>query len=351
MRVLVTGGAGFIGTNLVSHLLATGHSVVIYDNLSRRGVQRNLEWLQSQKGASARLTTTIGDVRDREALTHAARGVHGVYHLAAQVAVTTSVNNPIEDFEINAAGTVNLLEAARISGNDPFIVFTSTNKVYGAMNEIPIAENARGYEYVGDAYERGIDETRPLDFFSPYGCSKGAADQYVRDYSRIYGLRTTVFRMSCIYGPHQFGNEDQGWVAHFVIAAVLGLPVTIYGDGKQVRDILFVEDLVRAFETVAENPERAAGQIYNVGGGPDNAISIWAEFEEFLQELTGKAIVPSWQAWRPGDQLIYVSDTSRLRRDLGWVPAIGARAGIERLYRWVVENRAEIAATLSPTLV
>jgi len=351
MRVLVTGGAGFIGTNLVNRFLQNGHSVVLYDNVSRRGVQRNLEWLQAQSGAAERLTIIVADVRDRDALCGAARDVDGIYHLAAQVAVTTSVADPVEDFEINAGGTVNLLEAARQSGNNPFVVITSTNKVYGAMDDVPIAETATGYAYADKAYARGITETRPLDFHSPYGCSKGAADQYVRDYSRIYGLPTTVFRMSCIYGPHQFGNEDQGWVAHFVIAAVLGLPLTIYGDGKQVRDILYVEDLVRAFEAVAEKPQGAAGQVYNVGGGPENAISIWAEFGRILQDLSGKALVPSWQGWRPGDQLIYVSDSSRLRRDLGWVPAVSARAGIERLYRWVVKNQAQIAATLAPALV
>jgi CDP-paratose 2-epimerase len=348
LRILVTGGAGFIGTNLVSRLLQAGHTVVVYDSLSRRGTRRNLEWLQEQPSAAARLNVVVGDVRDRAALTAAAQNVDGIYHLAAQVAVTTSVVNPVEDFDINAAGTVNMLEAARTSASEPFVVFTSTNKVYGAMDDIPVAEGASSYVYALEVDRGGVTEARPLDFHSPYGCSKGAADQYVHDYSRIYGLRTTVFRMSCIYGPHQFGNEDQGWVAHFIIAAVLGLPLTIYGDGKQVRDILYVTDLVRAFEAIAEKPERAAGRIYNVGGGPQNAIAIWAEFGELLKELTGRQLEPTMGDWRPGDQRIYVSNTASIQRELGWSPEVSARAGIGRLYQWVLENQAAVAATIQP---
>lgn len=350
MRVLITGGAGFIGTNLASHLLDGGHNVTIYDNLSRRGVDRNLDWLRSNYAVQGRLRVVLGDVRDRRALGVVVRNVDVIYHLAAQVAVTTSVVDPVEDFEVNALGTLNLLEAARASGCDPVVVLTSTNKVYGGMEDLAIVEVGSRYEYGNGLNRTGIDEGRPLDFHSPYGCSKGAADQYMRDYHRIYGLRTTVFRMSCIYGPHQFGNEDQGWVAHFVISALLGLPLTIYGDGKQVRDILFVEDLVRAFELVAQHPERTAGQIYNVGGGPENTISVWTEFGSILRELTGEEIQPAWGDWRPGDQLVYVSNTARIRRDLGWAPQVSARAGIERLYRWAAENEEEIANTLGLVL-
>jgi CDP-paratose 2-epimerase len=216
------------------------------------------------------------------------------------------------------------------------------------MDDIPVVEDATRYAYAREMDREGVAETRMLDFCSPYGCSKGAADQYVHDYSRIYGLRTTVFRMSCIYGPHQFGNEDQGWVAHFIIAAVLGLPLTIYGDGKQVRDILYVEDLVRAFELVAAKPDRAAGRVYNVGGGPENAISIWAEFRELLEALAGRRLQPTMDDWRPGDQRIYVSNTARIRRELGWSPQVSARAGIARLYQWVLENHVAIAETLQP---
>jgi CDP-paratose 2-epimerase len=288
----------------------------------------------------------IEDVRDRDRLAAAARDVDVIYHLAAQVAVTRSVDDPLSDFEINALGTLNLLEAARRSGSNPAVVFTSTNKVYGGMEDVGVVEGETRYSYADSAYRDGVDEGRPLDFHSPYGCSKGAADQYVRDYHRIYGLRSTVFRMSCIYGLHQFGNEDQGWVAHFIIATVLGLPIKIYGDGKQVRDILFVEDLVNAFELVAQHPERTAGQIYNVGGGARNTISIWAEFEPLLRTLTGIEVRPERGDWRPGDQLVYVSNPARIQRDLGWTPAVSPRAGIERLLGWVLENQQEIGSVL-----
>ncbi len=351
MKALVTGGAGFIGTNLVDHLLSDGHHVTIYDNLSRRGASRNLEWLRTRHRLGDRFQFVEGDVRDSHTLAMEVRGVDAIFHFAAQVAVTTSVTDPLNDFEVNALGTLNVLEAARRFGSEPLVVFTSTNKVYGGMEDARIVERDTRYEYADNRYRSGVDEDRPLDFHSPYGCSKGAADQYVRDYYRIYGLRTTVFRMSCIYGPRQFGNEDQGWVAHFVIAAVLGLPVTIYGNGKQVRDILYVEDLVRAFELVASQPERAAGKIYNVGGGPDNTIAIWSEFGEILQDLTGTPIRPAWGDWRPGDQLVYVTDTSRIRRDLGWSPRVSARDGIARLYNWVQANRSEIASAVVQALV
>lgn len=345
MRILVTGGAGFIGTNLVSRLLEEGHRVTIYDNLSRRGVTRNLAWLTTAASATERLNVVIGDVRDRGGLNDAARGCEAIYHLAAQVAVTTSVLEPVQDFEVNALGTLNVLEAARASASDPIVVFTSTNKVYGGMEDVAILERETRYEY--DAgYRDGVDESRPLDFHSPYGCSKGAADQYVRDYHRIFGLRTTVFRMSCIYGPHQFGNEDQGWVAHFIIAARLGLPLTIYGNGKQVRDILYVDDLVRAFQLVLEHSESAAGQIYNVGGGPRNTISVWREFGRYLEELTGRSLQPNRGDWRPGDQLVYVSNPAKIKDHLGWSPAVAPRDGIERLYEWVRLHEPEIASSL-----
>jgi CDP-paratose 2-epimerase len=346
MHVLVTGGAGFIGTNLVAELIGSGHTVTVFDNLSRRGVERNLAWLKTSFPNPSVMRVLVGDVRDLNAVASAAADVDAIYHLAAQVAVTSSVTDPRTDFEVNALGTLNVLEAARAAGTNPFVVFTSTNKVYGGMEDVQIVAREDRYEYGDDLYRAGISELRPLDFHSPYGCSKGAADQYVRDYHRMYGLRTTVFRMSCIYGPHQFGNEDQGWVAHFLIASVLGLPLTIFGDGKQVRDVLYVEDLVRAFTLVAENPDRLAGEIYNVGGGQANTISIWAEFGEMLRELTGKNVQPEWAEWRPGDQLVYVSDVAKIRRDLGWAPEVSARVGVQRLHKWVLENRELIAATL-----
>ena len=348
MKLLVTGGAGFIGTNLVSRMLRHGHSVTIYDNLSRKGTHRNLGWLKSLEDAPGRLKFVLGDVRDARglAVTVAAEQPDGIFHFAAQVAVTTSVVDPRTDFEVNAGGTLNLLEAARACRSNPFVVFTSTNKVYGGMEDVEIAERGTRYEYADPAYHLGVDERRPLDFHSPYGCSKGAADQYVRDYYRIYGLRTTVFRMSCIYGPHQFGNEDQGWVAHFIISAVLGLPLTIYGDGKQVRDVLYVEDLARAFEAVANDAERTAGHVYNVGGGPENVLSVWSEFAPMLQQLSGKTLDPTWSTWRPGDQRVYVSNTHRIAQDLGWWPRVSVREGVQRLYQWVLQNEPGIADIL-----
>lgn len=348
MKLMVTGGAGFIGTNLVSQFLESGHEVTVYDNLARRGSNRNLEWLLRKYDATRGLKFIRGDVRDADGVVAAADGADAIIHLAAQVAVTTSVTDPRHDFLVNTFGTLNVLEAARTSASDPIVVFTSTNKVYGGMDDVRIAERETRYEYVDVPYKDGVDENRPLDFHSPYGCSKGAADQYVRDYHRIYGLRTTVFRMSCIYGPHQFGNEDQGWVAHFAIAAMLGLPITIYGDGKQVRDILFVEDLVRAFRLVIEHPDRASGKIYNVGGGIENTISVWREFGPALSEIVGRTVSPSVGDWRPGDQLVYVSNTECIRKDLGWSPTVSVRRGIGRLYQWIKDNQREISTALVP---
>jgi len=334
-RVLVTGGAGFIGSNLSHRLLSQGHEVVIYDNLSRAGTKKNLAWLRQNHGES--FTLVQADVRDYPSLQRAVLGCDVVYHLAGQVAVTWSVSDPRQDFEINALGTLNMLEAARSSSPPPIVLFTSTNKVYGGMEEVEIVELETRHAYA--SLPEGVSEARPLDFHSPYGCSKGAADQYVRDYARIYGLRTVVFRMSCIYGPRQFGVEDQGWVAHFLIASVLGRPITIYGDGKQVRDVLYVDDLVAALESATERIEVTSGQIYNMGGGPENTMSVWTEFHALLKELLGHEVAVSYADWRPGDQLVYVSDTSKAGRELGWSPRVPVREGIERLFRWVVDNK------------
>jgi CDP-paratose 2-epimerase len=334
-RILVTGGAGFIGSNLSHRLLSQGHEVVIYDNLSRAGTKKNLAWLRQNHGES--FTLVQADVRDYPSLQRAVLGCDVVYHLAGQVAVTWSVSDPRQDFEINALGTLNMLEAARSSSPPPIVLFTSTNKVYGGMEEVEIVELETRHAYA--SLSEGVSEARPLDFHSPYGCSKGAADQYVRDYARIYGLRTVVFRMSCIYGPRQFGVEDQGWVAHFLIASVLGRPITIYGDGKQVRDVLYVDDLVAALESATERIEVTSGQIYNMGGGPENTMSVWTEFHALLKELLGHEVAVSYADWRPGDQLVYVSDTSKAGRELGWSPRVPVREGIERLFRWVVDNK------------
>lgn len=334
-KVLVTGGAGFIGSNLVNHLVAQGNEVTIFDNLSRRGTEKNVAWLKEKFGPNVQILQ--GDIRNIARVNEAVKGKEVIFHFAAQVAVTTSVINPREDFEINALGTLNVLEAARLNGSNPIIVFTSTNKVYGGLDDVVVIEQGKRYGFRD--FPLGISESRGLDFHSPYGCSKGAADQYIHDYTRIYGLRTVVFRMSCIYGTRQFGNEDQGWVAHFIIAAVLSRPITIYGDGKQVRDILYVDDLVRAFASAVDKIDSTAGQIYNIGGGPNNTVSAWLEFREFLAELLGRKIPVSYSDWRPGDQKVYISDIRKAQQALNWQPQISVREGIQRLYQWVVNNK------------
>ncbi len=332
---LITGGAGFIGSNLADALASDGWVVWIFDLLARPGVERNLTWLQERHGGRVRFIR--GDVRDFPAVAEAVRQAEVVFHLAAQVAVTTSLIDPRTDFEINALGTLNVLEAARQARHRPIVLYTSTNKVYGAMEEVPVVEEATRYRYADRPF--GIDERQPLDFHSPYGCSKGAADQYVRDYARIYGLPTVVFRMSCIYGPRQFGTEDQGWVAHFVISAMTGRPITIYGDGKQVRDLLFVTDLVAAMRAAVERIDRTAGQVYNIGGGPEHTLSVWHEFAPLLAEILGRPLdPPAFGSWRPGDQKVYVSDIRKAMRDLDWRPQVGVREGLTRLAEWVREN-------------
>jgi CDP-paratose 2-epimerase len=337
---LVTGGAGFIGSNYVHRLLSRGEIVTIYDNLSRAGAPRNLEWLRQTHGKEA-FRLIQGDVRDASLLTAAAREAEVIVHLAGQVAVTTSVTHPREDFEINALGTFNLLEAARLSERNPIVLYASTNKVYGGMEDTPLVELPTRWQYAELPY--GCAETQPLDFHSPYGCSKGTGDQYVRDYARIYGLRTVVFRQSCIYGERQFGVEDQGWVAWFIIAAVTGRPITIYGDGKQVRDILFVSDLLDAYDAAISRIDRAAGQVFNIGGGADNVISIYAEFFPLLERLLGRKIPVSRGDWRPGDQRVFYADIRKAKEILSWQPKISAEEGIERLFRWVQENRESFA--------
>jgi CDP-paratose 2-epimerase len=334
-KILVTGGAGFVGSNLTNRLLLEGNEVTIVDSLARKGSEKNLQWLKEMDEAS-RLRFLQADVRDFDAVRAAAQDVDVIYHLAAQVAVTTSVDDPRNDFEVNALGTLNLLEAARLSGRKPIFVFTSTNKVYGGLEDLNVVETSTKYQF--EALPHGVPESRSLDFHSPYGCSKGAADQYVRDYGRIYGIPTVVFRMSCIYGPHQFGNEDQGWVAHFMIAAKRGEPITIFGNGKQVRDVLFVEDLVRAFRLAAEKIDVTAGQIYNIGGGPSNTMSIWSEFGNYLEDLSGAHIPVTYSDWRPGDQPCYVSDIRKAELEMGWKPEVDLRSGIRRLWDWVSMN-------------
>ena len=335
-KVLITGGAGFIGSNLAHHLLSGGHTVTVYDNLSRAGARINLDWLKNSPWVE-NFRLVEADVRDFSALLKASEGAERIYHLAGQVAVTTSVQDPRNDFEENALGTFNALEAARLAGDDPIFLYASTNKVYGNLEHLHVLEAETRYTF--DLFPMGIPETQPLDFHSPYGCSKGAGDQYSRDYNRIYGLRTVVLRQSCIYGYRQFGIEDQGWVAWFVIAALRGYPITIYGDGKQVRDVLFISDLLDGYDAIVQNIDSAAGKVYNLGGGPTNTLAIWQEFGPLLQELLGREISVQWADWRPGDQKVFISDIRKAQEELGWIPKVDVRDGIQRLFKWIRENQ------------
>ena len=333
---LVTGGAGFIGSNYVHRLLGRGERVTIYDNLSRRGAQANLDWLKKEHGEKT-VRLVVGDVIDADALAQAARDHDVIVHLAGQVAVTTSVTNPRHDFEANALGTFNALEAARLSGQNPIFLYASTNKVYGEMQDVEIVEEATRWRYADLEY--GCSEAQPLDFHSPYGCSKGTGDQYVRDYARIYGVRSVVLRQSCIYGPRQFGIEDQGWLAWMVIAAVTGRQITIYGDGKQVRDVLHVEDLLNLYDAALAGIEVARGQVYNVGGGTRNVLAVWAEFGPLLEKMLGRKISVASADWRPGDQKVFYADSRNALSDLGWEPKIDVETGINRLVSWVEDNK------------
>jgi len=335
--VLIFGGAGFIGSNWAHRLLTETSALVhVFDNLSRPKVDHNLRWLEKAANGSGRLRVTISDIRNAEAVKKAVASATEIYHFAAQVAVTRSVVDPRSDFEINAAGTLNILEAARQSSRHPFLLFTSTNKVYGHLEGEDSSEDAE------EIKRGGIDESQPLDFYSPYGCSKGTADQYVHDYARMFGLPTVVFRMSCIAGPRQFGNEDQGWVAHFLYSAIQGKQISIYGDGRQVRDVLAVQDLIRAFEAVYQQRNTTAGEIYNVGGGARNAVSL-LEVIDYIKTLLHKQVSFRFHPSRPGDQQIYVSNFSKLRQDVGWTPEIRVQQTIENICEWWRHNQALFA--------
>ena len=351
--VLITGGAGFVGCNVADAVLRAGGRVRVLDDLSRPGVGRNLRWLRAEHGAAVEFARA--SVADAAAVREAVRGCARAYHFAAQVAVTTSLAGPVADFETNARGTLNVLEALRAehdAGRRVPLLFTSTNKVYGDLGGVETVPAGDRHEPADAALAaNGVDESRPLDFHSPYGCSKGAADQYVLDYARTFRLPAAVFRMSCIYGPHQFGTEDQGWVAHFARAALRGEGVTFFGDGRQVRDVLHVADLVRAMRAVAAElaaPDggRAAGRAFNVGGGPANAVSL-RQVVAALGELTGRPVPVETAAWRPGDQRWYVSDTSALARATGWEPRVRWRDGLADLVAWLAEH-VETAAAPAP---
>ncbi len=335
-RILITGGAGFIGTNVAHRLLSDGFHVTVLDNLSRPGVENNLQWLKDQH---RHLEAIIADTRDPVTLKQVVEQVDHVFHFAAQVAVTSSLVDPVHDFEVNVKGTLNLLEAIRNSVNKPSLIYTSTNKVYGDLKEISLIDDGICYSPENEKIRKsGISEHCPLNFHSPYGNSKGAADQYILDYARSFGLRNVVFRMSCIYGPHQFGNEDQGWVAHFILKALRKEKITIYGDGMQVRDILFVDDLVNAFMKAWLKIDTLKGEAFNMGGGPENAISL-LELISLLEEKADKPIVVDFENWRQGDQKYYVSDTTKFRQATGWEPAVSAPQGVAGLYNWLKQFR------------
>ncbi len=338
--LLITGGAGFVGTNVAAHFLELGRDVTLFDSLARAGVSDNFHWLRARYGERVQLCQR--DIRDAQAVREAVESAAAVFHFAAQVAVTTSLVSPIEDFEINARGTLNVLEAIRQRARGPIpLLFTSTNKVYGALEDVPAhCQNGRHLPADASIAKHGISEARALDFHSPYGCSKGAADQYVLDYARTFGLPLAVFRMSCIYGPHQKGTEDQGWVAHFILQALRGAPITLYGDGHQVRDLLWAPDLVEAFALGLENIEALQGRAWNIGGGPKNIASL-LEIVDLIGELDGEKPEICWGDWRPGDQKFYISDTRAFGAATGWRPRTGVREGVERLHRWLSEARRE----------
>ncbi|QKT04060.1 GDP-mannose 4,6-dehydratase [Ectothiorhodospiraceae bacterium 2226] len=338
---LITGGAGFVGTNLAALLCEQGHPVRILDNLSRAGVEENLAWLRERYPDCVEVA--VADLRDRYAVRDCVQSVGSVFHLAAQTAVTTSLHDPVDDFEVNARGTLNLLEALRAQPTPVPLIYTSTNKVYGGLRDLALVEEDTRYLPADPSIRaHGIDE-RSLDFHSPYGCSKGAADQYVIDYGRTYGLPTAVLRMSCMYGPHQFGTEDQGWVAHFLISAIKGTPLNVYGDGKQVRDVLHVHDLVQALLAVRGRIDALRGRAFNIGGGARHTLSL-RELIELIGRLHGQRPPVTHAGWRPGDQRYYASDTRALETATGWRPTIAPAAGVKQLYNWLLETRFGAAA-------
>ncbi|MGI8958708.1 MAG: SDR family NAD(P)-dependent oxidoreductase [Bryobacteraceae bacterium] len=339
--ILITGGAGFIGTNIARRYLAENQPVHIFDNLGRSGVEQNVAELQ--RHYPGRLEFTRADVRDKAGVEKAVSGAGSVYHLAAQVAVTTSLEDPLADLATNLMGTLHVLEAIRNAAAKPPLLFTSTNKVYGRLASVELREGRSRHEPVDSSLARlGIDEDQPLEFLSPYGCSKGSADQYVLDYARSFGIQAVVFRMSCIYGPYQLGSEDQGWVAHFLRQALKGEPITIYGDGKQVRDLLFVEDLVDVMRLVQGNMPIAAGQAFNIGGGAENSASLIELISE-IELLTGSSVTVDHGPERLADQRWFVADTSKIRNLLGWSPRMGIRGGLSALQNWYLGRPSLLA--------
>jgi len=340
--VLVTGGAGFIGANIADRLAGQGHRVIVYDALIRPGVERNLAWLKELHGD--RIVSVTADIRDEDALARQVIEAKAVFHMAAQVAVTTSLVDPRDDFSINITGTLNLLEAVRLYAPQAPLIFASTNKVYGDLADLDVPlQDGRYWPTDPQIGGHGVSELRPLDFHTPYGCSKGAADQYVLDYARSYGLNTAVVRMSCIYGRRQMGTEDQGWVAHFLIRALKGEPITLYGDGRQVRDILDIDDAVDAYVAAWARIDQVRGRAFNLGGGPANAVSL-RQLLDHIAALTGRAPDVRFSDWRAGDQRYFVADTRAAAAALGLKPAVGWQEGVARLADWLRAERGPPAA-------
>ena len=332
--ILITGGCGFIGTNAANYYLKKGYKVISLDNLSRAGSQQNLAWL---KKTGRNFVFVKADIRNNKKILEIFKKhkPNLILHLAAQTTMVTSVTNPREDFEINAIGTFNVLEAMRLGSPKASLIYSSTNKVMGALTDIPVREKEKRYVFKSI---KAVSEKFPLDFHGPYGCSKGCGDQYTIDYARIFGLNTVVFRQSGIYGPHQFGIEEQGWLAWFCNALLFNKPVTIFGNGKQVRDVLYVDDLIRAYDSVLKNIKKTRGKAYTIGGGQKFSLSIWELFD-ILEKLSGKKFNYSFDTWRPGDQKIYISDLTSAKKDFGWSPKISPKEGLKRLYNWIAQNK------------
>lgn len=340
-KIFITGGAGFIGANASDYFYKKKWKVYVFDNLSRKGTIYNIKWLNK----NSNIKFIKGDIRNFSYLskTLAAINPDVILHCAGQVAVTTSFLYPREDFEINALGTFNVLESIRTNKLKASLIYTSTNKVYGNLDSAKVKLNKKRYIYKNNI--KGIDENHKTDFHSPYGCSKGAADQYVRDYSRMYGLNTYVLRQSCIYGINQYGIEDQGWLAWFVIASLINKKITIFGDGKQVRDLLYIDDLNRLFEILANNKRKNIDRVYNVGGGYKFSLSI-LELLEILENKLGKKIKVNFSNWREGDQKLYISNNNKLKKNFGWEPKINPKIGINQLMTWVDDNKKLIIKAL-----
>ena len=333
---IVTGGAGFIGCHASARFLAAGDRVVVVDNLGRRGAEANLAWLRG-RGLADFIRLDVRDARAMAGLLAEHADADAVLHLAGQVAVTTSVLDPRADFETNALGTLNVLEAVRVeAGGRPAVLYSSTNKVYGNLEHEKVVVRDGRYAY--EDRPDGVDEREPLDFHSPYGCSKGCGDQYVRDYARIFGLRTVAFRQSCIYGTRQFGIEDQGWVAWFCLAATRGQRFTIFGDGRQIRDALWIDDLVDAYEAALDRIDQVSGEVFNLGGGPGRTLSL-LELVAMLERHFGRPLDPGFAPWRPGDQRVFVADIRKAARLLGWSPRVEVADGVARLLAWIDANR------------